>query len=139
MIEDLDIPAEITFPITIAQGGHGTTTAPEARVAMALPTTVIAGGVNNVNWETTDNFYELLTVAKTYVFLNEADGLSIQMLIANPVDDYLPTFPTDISWPDGDAQPPAVAPETATMFSFTRINGVTYGTYVENYLTYVAA
>jgi len=115
--------------IAVADGGTGASTAAGARTNLAIPTAAPAGTV--INWANSDTFYQLAVGNTAFSFTNAADGLSITVAV-KATTALLITF-AGVEWP-GDIAPSAPPAGGTSLYFFSRINGVIYGSVGAGYL-----
>lgn len=85
----------------------------------------------DIDWNVATHFYKTLSANTTFTFSNLADAKTIQVAITNTASNYTVTWPT-VQWPGGVAPTQTIGAKT-DLYTFTRINGVVRGTYVQNY------
>ena len=124
------LTATFDIPWPVLKGGTGSTTVTGARVNLNINTSTLAAPDTVINWQTSHNFYTSLVADKTFTFLNQVNGLGIQIVIAN-TGAFTPTFPVGIIWPGLTAQPSVVpASGEKVLYTLTMIDAVIYGVYV---------
>ncbi len=112
--------------LAVADGGTGASTAAGARVNLVTATT--APTASDINWALSDNYAETVGVNTVYTFSNLADGLSLTIATTTS-GAYTIDFPAAVQWAGG-TQPTATATGT-DVWSFMRINGITYGSVIQ--------
>lgn len=117
--------------LAVADGGTGASSAANARVNLRISSQPTIG--LNINWSLSNNFYEAITADSAITFSNAADGLSIMVAVASNGAWNL-TWPAGVKWPGGVTPTHSGAGKT-DVFAITRINGVLYGSFVQNFTT----
>ncbi len=97
--------------------------------------TEVTGILNTIDWNSGTHLVKQLTANTNFVFANNVDALSIQVLVYN-TGTWTVTWPsggnTGIRWP-GSVAPVQTTGNKTDIYSFTQFTGVIYGTYSQNY------
>lgn len=89
------------------------------------------GGGTDIDGSAGDVFYKTLSANTTFTFSNMADGYVFTVRVLNTASNYTVTWPT-VSWQAGIAPTQTIGAKS-DVYTFVRVNGVYYGTAVQNY------
>jgi hypothetical protein len=117
--------------LAVADGGTGASNGPNARVNLRNASQ--APAALDINWSLSDNFYETINANTAFTFSNMQDGLSNMVAVAS-TGAYTVSWPAAVKWPTGVVPVHSGAGKT-DVYAFVRINGVTYGSIVQDYVT----
>ena len=84
---------------------------------------------SDIDWNIT-YAYKTLAANTTFTFSNAVDARTIVVAITNTASNYTVTWPT-VKWANGVAPTQTIGAFT-DIYTFVRINGVVYGSYVQN-------
>lgn len=119
----------VTGTLTVASGGTGATTVAGALIALTPASVTISASA--IDWSAGTSFYKTLGADTTFTFSNITDGQTIIVALTNTSGNYVATWPT-VNWAGGSAPVQTVGAHT-DVYTFVRINGVTYGNAVQNF------
>ena len=84
-----------------------------------------------IDWSLGNVFYKTLGANTTFTFSNITDGQTIDVAVTNTASNWTVTWPT-VSWSGGSAPTQTTGAHT-DVYTFVRVNGVTYGSVVQNF------
>ncbi|MBK9496967.1 MAG: hypothetical protein IPO08_21150 [Xanthomonadales bacterium] len=93
--------------------------------------TEVAIAALDIDWSAGSTFTKTLSANSTFTFSNLANGKTITVALTNTASNYTVNWPT-VSWPGSVAPTQTIGAKT-DIYSFWRINGVVYGSYVQNF------
>ena len=93
--------------------------------------TEVAVAALDIDWSAGSTFTKTLAANSAFTFSNLANGKTITVALTNTASNYTVTWPT-VSWPGSVAPTQTIGAKT-DIYSFWRINGVVYGSYVQNF------
>jgi hypothetical protein len=85
----------------------------------------------DIDWAAAGTQYKTLSANSTFTFSNVANGRAVVVAVTNTASNYTVTWPT-VSWKGGVAPTQTVGAKT-DIYSFIRINGVTYGSVIQDF------
>jgi hypothetical protein len=100
-----------------------------AAIASATGTSISAF---DIDWSNPNYcFYKTLSANATFTFSNVIEGKTISVAITNTASNFTADWPAGIKWPSGAAPTLTVGAKT-DVYTFVRINSITYGASVQN-------
>lgn len=93
--------------------------------------TEAAISASDIDWATASHFYKTLAANSTFTFSNLANGKQIVVVLTNTASNYTVTWPTVI-WSGGPA-PVQTTGAKSDIYTFIRINGIVYGSVIQNF------
>jgi hypothetical protein len=88
---------------------------------------------SDIDWSLSLSFYKTLGANTTFTFSNLVEGKTISVAIKNPAAaTWTVTWPGTVKWPGG-TPPVQTTNDKTDVYTFTRINGVIYGSAVQNF------
>jgi hypothetical protein len=85
---------------------------------------------SDIDWSLAPSHYKTLSANTTFTFSNIGAGQTIIVHITNTASNYTVTWPT-VKWTGGIAPTQTIGAKT-DIYTFSRSNGVTYGSYVQD-------
>lgn len=84
----------------------------------------------DIDWTVADSRYKTLSANTVFTFSNTVEGKTINVYITNTAGNFTVTFPA-VRWPGGVAPIQTLGAKT-DIYSFSLINGILWGSYVQN-------
>lgn len=117
--------------LSVADGGTGASNGPNARVNLRNGS--LAPAALDINWSLSDNFFETINANTVFTQSNVQDGLSVMVAVAS-TGAFTVSWPVGVKWPGGSAPVHSGIGKT-DVYALTQINGVIYGSVVQDYVT----
>lgn len=103
----------------------------KASVVKGFNTAVVAVSALDIDWALGNDFTKTLGANSTFTFSNLTEGQTINVTLTNTASNYTVTWPT-VSWSGGVAPVQTVGAKS-DVYTFKRVNGVTYGNVIQNF------
>lgn len=117
--------------LAVVDGGTGASTPAAARVNLKNASVAIAA--LNIDWAAGDSHYKTINANTVFTFSNAADGLAIMVAVAS-TGAYSVTWPAGVKW-TAATTPTHSGNGKTDVYSIVQINGVLYGSVVQNFTT----
>jgi hypothetical protein len=103
-----------------------------ATVAAIASGTATSISAFDIDWTNPNyGFYKTLAANATFTFSNVIEGKTISVAITNTASNYTVAWPAGIKWPNGIIPTQTTGART-DVYTFIRLNSVTYGAGVQN-------
>lgn len=118
----------------LASPADGTSGTPAFRAQLPndvnFPSVLIAAA--NVDWSLSDKFYKTLSANITFTFSNITKGRGVIRCAITQSGSWLPLWPGTVKWPNGSEPIQHAGLGVTAIWTFTYINGITYGDISDN-------
>lgn len=97
------------------------------------PSAAVAISALDIDWVNPNHtFYKTLGANSTFTFSNTVEGKTIIVALTNTASNYTVTWPVSVKWRLGSAPIQSTGAVT-DIYTFVRINGVIYGSAIQNF------
>lgn len=86
---------------------------------------------SNIDWSLSNGFYKTLGANTTFTFTNDQDCKTIIVAITNTAGNFTASWPAAVQWANG-SEPVLTLGAKTDVFTFVKINGIIYASYVQN-------
>lgn len=107
----------------VANGGTG-------GGAVCAETTAIISGTD-IDWSVAPLRFKSIAVNTTFTFSNTSEGRTISVYLTQTAA-FSAAFPGTVKWPGAVAPTLTPTANRTDIFTFTMVNGIIYGSYVQN-------
>lgn len=125
-------PAVLNSKITVGPGLAKSTTNPGANEVLNITNAAsVSIAASNIDWSLSNCFFKTLGANTTFTFSNDSDAQTIIVAITNTAGNFTAAWPAAVQWTNGSEPVLTIGVKTC-VFTFVKINGVIYGSVVQN-------
>lgn len=96
--------------------------------AIPVPSSITA---SNIDWSLSYTYYKTLAANTTFTFINDQEGKVIVVAVTNTAGNFTAAWPAAVQWANS-SQPVLTVGAKTDVFTFVKINGIIFGSVVQN-------
>lgn len=100
----------------------------EINYDLPVPSSISA---SDIDWSLTYTFHKTLAANTVFTFSNDQEGKTIIAAITNTAGNFTASWPAAVQWANG-SEPVLTLGAKTDVFTFVKINGIIYGSAVQN-------